>query len=260
MAKTSKKQQGIQSVELGMRVLKALAAMPAEASLKSIAAASGMGASTAHRYLVSLGRAGLVEQDPVSGHYGLGTAALEIGLVALGRIDAVKIGTAALTQLRAEVDVNALLAVWGTHGATIIRFVEASQPVTVSVRVGSVMPLLTSATGRAFLAWRSDAQVRKLLSEEQAQRARQKLPPVDVEAIRSEARRHGLARVEGHLMAGISGLAAPLLAHDGNAIMVLTAFGTQPLFDARWNGAVAETLRRIAADASRRLGPPVAAP
>lgn len=251
-----KQQQGIQSVEIGMRVLKALAAMSAEASLKSIAAASGMGASTAHRYLVSLGRAGLVEQDPVTGHYGLGIEALEIGLTALGRIDAVKVGTAALTQLRSEVDASVLLAVWGTHGATIIRFVEASQPVTVSVRVGSVMPLLTSATGRAFLAWRQDAQAGKLVADEQAQRAKQKLPPIDVDAIRSEARKHGLARVEGHLMAGISGLAAPILAHDGSAVMVLTAFGTQALFDARWNGSVADTLRRIAADASRRLGPP----
>lgn len=253
----AKKQQGIQSVEIGARVLKALAAMPGDASLKSIAAASGMAASTAHRYLVSLGRADLVEQDPATGHYGLGIGALEIGLTALGHIDAVKIGTAALTRLRSEVDASALLAVWGTHGATIIRFVEASQPVTVSVRVGSVMPLLTSATGRAFLAWRDDAQMRKLMSEEQAQRSKQKLEPIDVDAIRRDARKHGVARVEGHLMAGISGLAAPILAHDGSAAMVLTAFGTQPHFDARWNGQVAVALRNIAAEASRRLGPPV---
>jgi DNA-binding IclR family transcriptional regulator len=252
-----KKQQGIQSVEIGTRVLKALAQMPTAASLKSIAQASGMAASTAHRYLVSLGRAGLVEQDPVSGQYGLGIAALEIGLTALGRIDAVKVGTAALTRLRSELDTNALLAVWGTHGATVIRFVEASQPVTVSVRVGSVMPLLTSATGRAFLAWRDDAQIKKLVLEEQTQRARRKLQSINIEVIRKEARKHGLARVEGHLMAGISGLAAPILAHDGHAVMVLTAFGMQPVFDARWNGQVAEKLRTIAAEASRRLGPPV---
>jgi DNA-binding transcriptional ArsR family regulator len=144
-----KQQQGIQSVEIGMRVLKALAAMPSDASLKSIAAASGMSASTVHRYLVSLGRAGLVEQDAVSGHYGLGIEALEIGLVALGRIDAVKIGTAALTQLRSEVDVSALLAVWGTHGATIIRFVEASQPVTVNVHLGDRQSLPRLAAGCA---------------------------------------------------------------------------------------------------------------
>ena len=80
---------------------------------------------------------------------------------------------------------------------------------------------------------------------------------LDADAIRRDARKHGLARVEGHLMAGISGLAAPILAHDGSAAMVLTAFGTQPLFDARWNGKVAQTLRAIASEASRRLGPPV---
>jgi len=252
----AKKQQGIQSVEIGMRVLKALATTSADMNLKSIAVAAGISASTAHRYLVSLGRAGFVEQDPATGRYGFGIEALEIGLVALGRIDAVKVGTAALAKLRSEVDQNALLAIWGTHGATVIRWEEASQPVTVNVRVGSVMPLLTSATGRAFLAWRQDAQIAKLIANEVSRRSKQALAPIDVEAIRAESRKHGLARVTGDLMAGISGLAAPILTHEGNALMVLTVFGTQALFDARWNGPIAEALRNVASEASRRLGPP----
>lgn len=124
----AKKQQGIQSVEIGMRVLKALATTSADMNLKSVEVAAGISASTAHQYLVSLGRAGFVEQDPATGRYGFGIEALEIGLVALGQIDAVKVGTAALAKLRSEVDQNALLAIWGTHGATVIRWEEASQP------------------------------------------------------------------------------------------------------------------------------------
>lgn len=253
----AKKQQGIQSVEIGMRVLKALASTFEEMNLKSLSAAAGMSASTAHRYLVSLGRAGLVEQNPVSGRYGLGVQALEIGLAALGRIDSVKIGTAAQAEVRRRVDVNLLLAVWGTHGATVIRWEEASQPVTVNVRVGSVMPLLTSATGRGFVSWRHDAHIAKLIAAEVTQRQKQGLPPIDVEEIRTEAHKHGLARVHGDLMTGIAGLAVPLLAHDGNALMMLTAFGVQGVFDAQWNGPVANALRAVAAEANRRLGPPV---
>jgi DNA-binding IclR family transcriptional regulator len=254
MAKT---QQGIQSVEIGMRVLKALASTPTDMNLKTLAEAAGMSASTAHRYLVSLGRAGLVEQDPATGRYGLGLQALEIGLAALGRIDAIKIGTAALSKLRSQVDESALLAVWGTHGATVIRWEEATQPVTVNVRVGSVMPLLTSATGRAFLAWRHDTQIAKLVAAEMSRRHKQALPAIDPEAVRAEAHKRGLARVEGEMMPGIAGLAAPILAHDGSALMVLTVLGAQPKFDARWNGPIAHALRAIASEASRRLGPPV---
>jgi DNA-binding IclR family transcriptional regulator len=253
----AKQQQGIQSVEIGMRLLKALSTSREDMSLKNLAAAAGMSASTAHRYLVSLGRAGLVEQDPVSGRYGLGVQALEIGLSALGRIDAIKVGTTAQAELRRRVDVNCLLAVWGSHGATVVRWEEASHPVTVNVRVGSVMPLLTSATGRGFLTWRNDAQVAKLAAAEQAQRKKQDLPPIDIDEIRREGRKHGLARVLGELMTGIDGLSVPLVAHDGNAVMVLTAFGVQGGFDAAWNGTVAEALRTVAATANRRLGPPV---
>jgi DNA-binding IclR family transcriptional regulator len=253
-----KKQQGIQSVEAGMRVLKALASTAQDLSLKSVSAATGMSASTAHRYLVSLGRAGLVEQDPVTGRYGLGAEALEIGLAALGRIDPIKIGTAAQAELHKRVDVNSLLAIWGTHGPTVIRWKEASQPVTVNVRVGSAMPLLTSSTGRGFMVWRrNDALATKLIKMEVALRKESGLPAIDIEKIQAETLRHGMARVDGDLVMGISGLSVPIVAHDGNAVLILTAFGLRSIFDASWNGPIATALKEVAAVANRRLGPPV---
>lgn len=59
--------QGIQSVELAMTVIEALESGLGPMSLTQIANASGMAASKVHRYLVSLGRAGLVVQSHRSG-------------------------------------------------------------------------------------------------------------------------------------------------------------------------------------------------
>ncbi len=69
-----KKQRGVQSVEVGGRLLAALSAL-AEAAQLSMA--------QAHTYLVSLTRLGLVKHDALSGNYEPGPLALRLGLLNL---------------------------------------------------------------------------------------------------------------------------------------------------------------------------------
>ncbi|MCE1187338.1 MAG: helix-turn-helix domain-containing protein [Rhodocyclales bacterium] len=78
-AKPSDAKHGVQSLEVGMDLLKVMVRGQRSMMLKDIAAAAGMPASKAHRYLVSLIRAGLVEQDPLSSRYHLGPFALNLG-------------------------------------------------------------------------------------------------------------------------------------------------------------------------------------
>ncbi|HEX6978233.1 MAG TPA: IclR family transcriptional regulator [Alphaproteobacteria bacterium] len=254
--------QGIQSVEFGAQLLRALAEAPAALGLKEVAGRAGMSASKAHRYLVSLIRVGLVQQDAMTGRYDLGTLALTVGLAALGRLDPVKVGRWAAAAFRTRVDETVLIAVWGNRGPTVVGWEESSKPVTVNVRVGSVIPLLSSATGRVFLAHAPAEHTRALVEAELADlRARR---PDDLDALApdrlvAEVRRYGLGRVDGDLLPGISALAAPIFDHAGRLSLVLTALGHHGVFDSRWDGVVATTLKEIAAAASRRLGAGVAA-
>ena len=158
----TKSQRGIQSVEIGLRVAKVLAESPGALQLKELAARAGLSASKTHRYLVSLTRVGLVQQ--VDGRYDLGGMALGFGLAALARIDVVRSASPALASVRDRTGATTFLAVWGYNGPTIVRWEESSHPVTLNVRVGSTMPLLTSATGRLFAAFlpaeQTDAMLR----------------------------------------------------------------------------------------------------
>lgn len=258
-----KDRQGIQSVEVGVRLLRALAEAPGALTLKDLAAGAGMPASKAHRYLVSFGRSGLVVQEAASGRYDLGPLALTLGLAALGRVNAVKVGAWAMAELRARIDETVLIAVWGNRGPTVIGWEESSKPVTVNVRAGSVMPLLTSATGRAFLAYLPPARTAALVAAERAQlkamRRPGAAPLIAPEALAAEVRRRGLASVDGDLLPGVAALAAPIFDHAGSVALVLTALGPQGVFDGRPDGAVAAALREVAAAASARLGAPPAA-
>lgn len=111
MAARRRERQGIQSVETAGRVLRALADAREPLMLRDLAARAGMPAAKAHRYLVSLARLGLVEQQPASGRYGLGQFALEIGLAALAGLDPVTVAARWLEGLARETGETVAIAV-----------------------------------------------------------------------------------------------------------------------------------------------------
>jgi DNA-binding IclR family transcriptional regulator len=248
----AKAQQGVRSVETGMALLWALAARArVPASLSDLAAAADMAPAKAHRYLVSLIRAGMVEQDRASGRYRLGGAALNVGLAALGALDVMRLAGEALEGLCEAIDETVLLAVWGNKGPVVVRWEEASRPVTTNVRAGSVMPLLNSATGRVFAAYLPEGKTKALIAEERAQ-----APALakGYASVVEETRKHGLGRVDGDLLPGVAGLAAPVFNHQGELVAVIAALGPQGQFDADWDGGTARALKDAADGLSRRLG------
>ena len=96
-------QRGIQSVEVGGRLLIALADAGRPMALKDLALAAGMSPPKAHPYLVSFGKLGLITQDAVAGHYGLGPLAMQLGLISLQQFDPLHLASARLPALALEV-------------------------------------------------------------------------------------------------------------------------------------------------------------
>src|SRR5262249_53396106 len=120
---------------------------------RDLASSAGMSAAKAHPYLVSFVRLGLVEQDKASGRYELGPLALQMGLASMRRLNPVRFATEAIADLVLRIDKTVSLSVWGNHGPTVVRIEEGAGAVHVNMRVGSVMSLLGTATGRVFAAF-----------------------------------------------------------------------------------------------------------
>ena len=249
--------RGVRSVEIAARLLREIAAAGGPMALKDLAAAAGMAPSKAHRYLVSLIRGGLVARDPAGGGYDFGPTTLELGLAALNRLDVIGLASAALGDLVRRVGETGLIAVWGNRGPTIVRWAEGARPVTVNVRVGSVMPLLSSATGRVFAAWLPGDVIAPHVRDELSRPAAAPGAPRDrdeVARLLAEVRRRGLGRVEGDLLPGVAALGAPVFDHTGGLVAVLTLLGAEGSFDADPAGALAGALRAAARALSARLG------
>jgi DNA-binding IclR family transcriptional regulator len=254
-----KERAGIQSVEVGFALLQVLSQAAGPLMLRDLAAAAGMSAAKAHRYLVSFQRLQLVAQDAVSTRYDLGPAALKLGLASLSRLDAVKLARERIATLMEQIGHTLALAVWGNHGPTIVHWEESPQAVTVNLRLGDVMPLLSSATGRCFAAYLSRDAITPLLKEEISRAQRQGRADVpatlaEARAMLDEVRQRGAARVVDTLLPGIVGFCVPVFDSDGHIVLGMVALGPSGTFDSAWEGAVDRPLRAAARQLSDDLG------
>lgn len=252
--------QGIQSVEVGHALLAVLADAPGALMLRDLAGTAGMSAAKAHRYLASFQRLGLVTQDPATSRYDLGPAALRLGLAALARLDAVKLARASAARLCAAIGHTTAVAVWGNAGPTIVHWEESRQPVVASLRLGDVMPLLRSATGRCFAAWLPRERTGALIERELAA-----LPGRQRGALASAAgfaawqqavRARGAGVVEGDLLPGISALCHPVFDADGHLALGLVSLGPSAVFDVAAGSAIDRATGEAARALSRDLGAP----
>lgn len=248
MSETERDRRGIQSIEVGGELLRALVRAGEPMTLGALARDAGMTAAKAHPYMVSFGKLGLVEQDSGTGRYGLGAFALQMGLTALHGLEPLRTATPLIARLSDELRLNVAIAVWGNHGPTIVRIEESSGQIHMNMRPGTVMmPLMGSATGRLF-----GALLPRRMAEEQ----------LTVEGVAwddprlAEVRGQGLARALGNPIPGINAFSAPVFNSDGLLTMALTALGVEGSFDTDWDGPVAAKIRACAAEVSQRLGAP----
>lgn len=255
---TRERRQRVQSAETGMAVLKGLAHLGGRSSLTALSAHVGESPAKVHRYLASLMEEGLVLQDAVSQHYYLGTEAIQIGLAAMRQADPIRAAEPCLVRLRESLEVTCFVAVMGNKGPTIVRFEEPGLPVTVNVRAGSVMSMLWSATGRAFLGLLDESRVLALAEQELAESPEDMRATLDAKdpigQLRREVQEARCACVKDTYLRGISAVAAPVYDYAGRVCAVLTALGATGGFDPAIDGPIATAVRQEARAASAILG------
>jgi DNA-binding IclR family transcriptional regulator len=252
-----RRQRGIQSIEVGLRVLQALTEQRRPLPLKDIGRLADMAPAKAHPYLVSFMQGGLVKQNPLTGHYELGPGALQLGLAALQQLDPLTEASQEAAQLAAASDLSISLAVWGQLGPTVVRLDEPRYPLHVNLRVGTVMSLFNTITGRVFAAYLPEKMVRSMLEDEHRRvvgGTSASFDAPEVQALLSEIRATGMGRGVSMPQPGVNTLCAPVFDAAGHIALVMTMIGPQGVFDAEIDSAAGELLREHARRTSLRLG------
>jgi DNA-binding IclR family transcriptional regulator len=252
------KARGIQSIEIGFRILQTLSAASKPVSLTAIAAANKMTSSKVRFYLVSFLNLGLVSQDPLSGHYSLGPSAIQLGLSALEQFDVVNAARRELFELAESTGFSVFLAVWGNHGPSIVSRVDGRIKTSLEVRVGTVLPLLTSAIGRVFLAY-IPRSATDLLMEAELPILRNARPRAGtlhdrVNRIIRSTRATGIAVSRGTILVGFTAVAAPILDREGLPMAAMSMTGPIGFLDDNPNGRMAHVLKEKTSMLSRQIG------
>ena len=234
----SERRSGVQSVGVGAALLRALADASGPEALGVLARAAQMSTAKAHRYLASFVQAGLVVRSELNGSYDLGPLAVRLGLAAIERFDVVRLASERLIELRDAVDATTLIALWTDLGPTVARIALSDHPVTLAVRIGTTFPVLTTATGRIFLAFGPASDVERLVDESSAAST--------IRDIRDGVRNDGVAVVDQTFLVGVQALSAPLLQANGVLAAAITIVARPGQLDLSPQGPVARQVRKFA--------------
>ena len=218
LATMNKHQGGVQSLEIGLSVLDVLSDYNEPMMLKDVAQAMQMHPAKCHRYLVSLIRKNYARQLS-DGRYGLGDRVHAMGaLGAMGQIgfnqnNILNRLTHIANEIKDNLNCGVQIAKWFSEGPIIIQSVEPDSAISIITRIGSRMPLTTSATGHLFASYQPDTIIKPLvIAEWQA-----KQEPAITEKwqhfnqLRAKVRTQGYATVTGDMLMGINAITIPVI-------------------------------------------------
>lgn len=251
--------RGVQSVEIGGRLLNLLAKTQQPMMLRDLAAQAELTPGQTHAYLTSFRKLDLVEQDSASGRYRLGPFALHLGLARLRGSQPYRIAAEAVVGFAEQLNLMVAVSVWGTHGPTIVLVQEASNYIHANVRPGGMFSVTGTATGKVFAAFLPERLVAPVIAEElQAmQKGRQDAGALSGPALQAAietVRRDRIASTTDLPVPGVSALAAPVFDHSGQLQLAITAIGPTTTIDVALEGAHAAALRAFTDRLSEQLG------
>lgn len=222
--------RGIQSIEVGGRILSSLLDAGAPMMLKDLASAAGLAPAQCHGYLTSYKNIGLVEQDGQTGYYRLGHFALRLGIGRIRSMPVLNAASRAINGLSEDLGFMVLMVVWGPQGPTVVQVSEGTSPLTVNIRPGTLFSVTGTASGRVFGAFSTPRSMDQLIDLELNGQSRSRslgdIPPREtyLGAVR-KAVRCGYAETVGAPIPGINAVSAPVFDPQGTFQLAITLIG-----------------------------------
>lgn len=198
-----------------------------EITAGTVAAELGLSRATAHRFLATLEAAGVLVAVG-RGVFAPGPRLTRLGRMAEELNPLVGHVQDALEAIRRDLGESAMACRLSARGPLCIAVSPADRQISVNIKTGTTLPLLTTAQGKIWLAYMSTP-------ERAALQRRRAFEAGDLDALEPELARiraDGCAFNLGSNEPDIAALAVPVLAADGHAVLTLSVFGMLSRFDA----------------------------
>jgi DNA-binding IclR family transcriptional regulator len=174
----------------------------------------GYSPSTVQGLINALSAQRYVVQDDLTGRYSLGPRAVQLGLVALSRLEVRNVARPHMASLSRETGETAFLGIARGPRLIYIDKVHSDHPIRLDVPLGEDRPYNCTAVGKVLLAGFSNGEFERSINEVEALRA-------EIELVRER----GWARDDQEYLLGMGCVAAPVYSHEGQVIAALNVGG-----------------------------------
>ncbi|MGQ9494435.1 MAG: IclR family transcriptional regulator [Anaerolineae bacterium] len=196
-------------------------------SIREVSRNLGYSPATVQKLINALKAQGYVVQDPLTERYHLGPEAVQLGLMALSRLELRRVAHPHLERLSRESAETVFLAIARDNHAIYVDKVVSTQEIRTDAPLGVNRPYNCTAIGKVLLAGMSEEEFERLAAQGAFERWTER-SITDPEALRAEieqVRVKGWARDDEEYSAGAGCVAAPVYDHDGRIIAALTISG-----------------------------------
>jgi DNA-binding IclR family transcriptional regulator len=209
-----------------MRVLELFSATRREIGVMDVAALLSVPKSTASRWLSGMAGAGFLDRDPMSSRYRLSLRLGSLGDLARESTNLHRLALIDLQWLATTTEETANLAVLAGGESLNVAAVESPRPIIQTGWVGRRLPCHATATGKSLLAWRSSAEVKRLLPKRLPKFTSRTI--TDVTLLLAElgrVRARGFSVAWGELEDDLAAVAAPVRDHAGTIVGAIAIGG-----------------------------------
>jgi DNA-binding IclR family transcriptional regulator len=246
----------LRSLNLSLDVLELLAQEPEKLSLSAIAARLDLSKAAVHGILTNLEARGYVRKSDDNYRYSLGHRIWELGIAAGEGIELRKIAEEDLLSLTKLTGESSQLSKYIARGEVLyLHKINSSNPVRAYVEEGARAPAHCVATGRALLAYQTDAEIDAVLAEPLIAYTQHTITdPVRLRGELARVRKQGYAINPGEYRGEIVGIAAPVRDHRGEVVAGVSVSGPSYRFNVTRAKSFAPAVMKAAESISRKLG------
>lgn len=195
-------------------------------SLATLADRADFHRTTVYRYLVTLGKAGFVRQDPDTRLYKLGIKALELGSRFLEGLELRDIALPLLRELMTKTGETAHLGIMDGNDVIYVEKVESNRALRLSSRIGARVPAHCTALGKAMWAYLPEDRLNAILSNGlPARTATTITSPTAFKEVLTEVRNLGYSVDNMENEEGVRCIAAPIFDYTKRVMGAISISG-----------------------------------
>ena len=237
--------EGAQSIKRAFMVMRIVVAHgEGGATLKSVAAESGLHRATAHRILSALVDEGALEFDAATYRYRLGVEIFSFSAAMGDRFDIRSLARPALEELSHKTRDTVYLGVRSGFDGLCIDMCEGNYPVkTLRVQIRDRWPLGIGAFTMPLLAYLPDVEVADVIRHNAPRLVDQKdHTPEKLQKGVEETRKRGFAVNYITAYPGMCGIGVPILDQHGRPLASLCVVAVIRRMDAKRQAAITQTM------------------